>query len=912
MYNPISTYRLQLNRSFRIHDLKQHTDYLSALGIKTIYASPIFAATPGSDHGYDVIDPTVFNPEITTEKKFVSLMKTIHKKGLGWMQDIVPNHMAFHTENHWLMDVLEKGKKSDHYPVFDIEPDVFQKGKPLMIPFLGASTEEVLKNKELKLGWKKGNFSISYYDNIYPVSFETFRFILKPLLQDAPLPFQQIWTQDNVDIKSPGKKFLNTSWENVKEKTQHLFSSDKTFARFIDKVREDHNKSAQKLEEILKMQHYELCHWQETEKRINYRRFFTVNGLICLRIENEQVFSKYHQYIKKLIEKGYLSGLRIDHIDGLNNPNEYLTKLRNLAGESTYIVAEKILESDEELPPFWSLQGDTGYDFLSTVNNLFTHVKNYQKLRGLYKQVTNIRKNPGQLIYENKKMILESRMQGEWDNIYKFFHQMEFIDYGKEKEVTPEGIRQSIAEFMLACPVYRLYPRNFPLGGGNREVVEEIFEKAKKRRPGILPSLEKFERILLSLDDKSDAFNAKLERFFARLMQFTGPLMAKGVEDTSMYQYNCFIAHNEVGDAINAKGISIEEYHRIMIRRNKNWPLTMSTTSTHDTKRGEDVRARLNVISVLSDQWEEYVHRWMTMNHKMKVQLDTGFLEPSLSVEYFIYQTLLGTFPFNGKIDKNYLSRIDEYMVKALREAKRKVSWRDPDETYENAVCEFIRQILDPKHTFLESFQAFHQKVIWRGIINSLSQLTLKLTSPGIPDIYQGTEFWDLSLVDPDNRQPVDYEKRMKVLKQVGGAHNINPEKTISQLHHNPFDGKIKLLLTHLLLTERKNRANLYAKGNYIPVETKGTMKDQVIAYARMDGDDWTITIVPVITENINPDKEKDFFAQLPWKDTCIVFPENSPEKWKNLPTGKQISNNGELGLKGIFSNASVAVLTNI
>ncbi|MFP4288470.1 MAG: malto-oligosyltrehalose synthase [Bacteroidales bacterium] len=911
MYNPVSTYRLQFNKSFQIRDLKQHIDYLSDLGVKTIYASPLFAATPGSDHGYDVIDPTIFNPEITTEKEFVSLAKTIQKKGMGWLQDIVPNHMAFHTENHWLMDVLEKGIKSDYYPVFDIQPDVFQKKNPLMVPFLGANIEEVLKNKELKLGWHKGNFAFHYYENIYPVNFETFRFIVHPFLSGAPLPLQQIWESENFDIQTPGKKFLKTDWGNAKKMLQHLFSSSEAFAGFMDGIAEPYNQSPQKMESLLQMQHYELCHWQETEKRINYRRFFTVNGLICLRIEDDKVFNKYHQLIKKMIKKGHFSGLRIDHIDGLNNPNEYLIKLRDMVGDSTYIVAEKILESDEELPPFWSLQGDTGYDFLSTVNNLFTHVKNYQKLRGLYKQVTNIRKNPNQLIYENKKMILETRMHGEWDNISNLFHEMGFVDYKKEKVVTPADISQAIGEFMLACPVYRLYPRNFPLGGGNREIVEEIFETAKKRRPDILLSLEKLERVLLSLDDKSDAYSAKLEKFFARLMQFTGPLMAKGVEDTSMYQYNCFIAHNEVGDAINAKGISIEDYHRIMIRRNKNWPLTMSTTSTHDTKRGEDVRARLNVISVLSDQWEENVRRWMTMNHKMKIKLETGFLEPSLSVEYFIYQTLLGTFPFSGKYNKNYLNRIDEYMVKALREAKRKVSWRDPDETYENTVCEFIRQILNPQHTFLKSFQSFHQKVIWRGIVNSLSQLTLKFTSPGTPDIYQGTEFWDLSLVDPDNRQPVDYPKRSKMLKETTQAFNKNPEKTISKLHNNPFDGRIKLLLTHLLLNERKERASLYAKGNYIPVETKGIMKDQVIAYARNIDDDWSITIVPVITENVNPEKEKNFFNQLPWGDTCIVFPENAPKKWKNLPTGKMLTNNGELVLKEIFTDVSVAILTN-
>jgi malto-oligosyltrehalose synthase len=757
MYNPISTYRIQFNKEYSLKELEKQIEYLALLGVGTIYASPVFKATPGSVHGYDVVNPLEFNPEITGLQEFGSIIAKLKKHNIGWLQDIVPNHMAFDTHNTWLMDVLEKGVLSEYHKFFDLEEGVPGPEKRLMVPFLGSDIDEAIKNKDIQLGWKNGNFVIKNHDNEYPCSFEGFRDILQNDLPDAPVLFMDHWQNHNLDNSMPSAEFLNTLWESSKEELEYLMQWDKASRRFIDNILMTFNCHEHLIRYVLEKQHYELCHWQETEKRINYRRFFTVNSLICLRMEDADVFERYHGLITQMIKEKYFQGLRIDHIDGLNNPNAYLENLRKVVGENTYIVAEKILESAEQLPEFWPIQGNTGYDFLATVNNLLTNTKNYHILRKLYKEVTNLQETPSQLIYKNKKMILTTRMHGEWDNLFSLFNKLEFIDYESE-EVSREEVKEAIGEFMLACPVYRLYPREFPLQNGNREIVEEIFENARKRNPALIPALDKLSKILLAKDFHTAEDANKLEKFFSRLMQFTGPLMAKGVEDTSMYQYNAFITHNEVGDALNARGISADEYHMQMKQRQENWPLTMNTTSTHDTKRGEDVRARLSVISELTGEWEQHVHQWMQLNQKLKTRMDSGLLEPSASVEYFIYQTLLGTFPMDGMADESYKERIDEYLVKALREAKHKVSWRDPDETYENTICEFTRKMLDAEHGFLKIFVPFQQKVAWRGIVNSITQLTLKCTSPGVPDIYQGTELWDLTLVDPDNRQSVDYE----------------------------------------------------------------------------------------------------------------------------------------------------------
>ncbi len=866
MYNPVSTYRIQFHQGFTLKQLAAQKKYFTLLGPGTIYASPLLRAVPGSEHGYDVINPLEMNPETGSLQDFKSLTGEFHKAGIGWLQDIVPNHMAYHPGNAWLMDVLENGNRSPFHAVFDFEPGVPGPGNPLMVPFLGSSREEAIRNGEIRLGWENENFCIRYFDQVYPCNPVTF----SSLLND------QAGTKQDKDL--------------------------------VKGILKKYNSDQRKLKEVLDKQHYTLCHWQETEKRINYRRFFTVNDLICLRMEDEEVFQSWHRLVAQLLHKGHISGFRIDHVDGLNDPNGYLQWLRKLSGNNAYIVTEKILEQDEDLPEFWPVQGSTGYDFLAMVNNLLTNVRRTASLKKLFRDVTNIKTPPAELIYQNKKMILTTRMHGEWDNIMAHFDRLGLMDYEKEG-VTKEEMKEAIGEFMLACPVYRLYPRRFPIHKQNKKQVREIINSARQRNPGIVPALDILAGVLLSRERKDSESTGKVRAFFTRLMQFTGPLMAKGVEDTSMYQYNSFIAHNEVGDAINAKGISISEFHRQMSARQTGWPLTMNTTSTHDTKRGEDVRARLNVVSELTGEWESNIRRWMQMNQKMKIRVESGLLEPSLSVEYFIYQTLLGTFPFEGKANKEYLDRIDQYLVKALREAKRKVSWRDPDETYENAVCSFVRNMLDPGHEFLQAFLPFQQKVAWRGVVNSLTQLTLKCTCPGVPDIYQGTELWDLTLVDPDNRREVNYGERLRLLKEMQKEHQKGAAEMIRSLSRNPFDGKIKLWLTHSLLNLRKENPDLFEKGAYIPLKVEGKYRRHVLAFARQYEKHWLIVAVPLTTANLSEKQAGEYLSEVDWGTTRIVIPGKGQTSWKNLLTLGSRKFSGSIPVEEIFSDAPVGLM---
>jgi malto-oligosyltrehalose synthase len=908
MYNPLSTYRIQLNKEFCLNDLEEQVEYLSALGVGTIYASPVFEATPGSMHGYDITNPHRFNPEIMNQYEFLKVRKLLEKHKIGWLQDIVPNHMAYHMTNAWIMDVLEKGQLSDYYKVFDFEPGVASKENPLMVPFLGSPLEEAINNKEIKLGWENGNFTLDYFDNRFPVNFETFSKIIGEKIIDAPTLFEEHWENNLLDRKKADKKFLETTWEESRIHIMDLLKMDKQSRNFIDNLVLTYNANDHLIREVIGMQYYELCHWQDTEKRINYRRFFTVNGLICLRMEDEQVFSNYHRFVAEMVKEGLINGLRIDHIDGLNDPNQYLEKLRKLCGDGTYMVVEKILEHGEEFPLFWPVQGNTGYDFLAIVNNLFTSVRNYEKLKQVYNEVTSIDQSPEELIYKNKKMILTSRMHGEWDNVFSLFESLDFINFDKNTNVGREEMKEAIGEFMLACPVYRLYPKTYPLTGEDRVAVEKIFTIARERNPALEISLEIFSQILLVETTDNPQYNDKLKIFFARLMQYTGPLMAKGVEDTSMYQYNCLIAHNEVGDALNAGGITIKEFHRLMISRWEKWPYTMNTTSTHDTKRGEDVRARLNVISVLADEWEHNVRNWMTMNQKLKERLSTGLLEPSTSVEYFIYQTILGTFPFDGRADESYNQRIKDYMVKALREAKRKVSWRDPDDEYETAICNFVDKLLDAQHEFLDAFIPFMEKVSWRSVVNSLSQLVLKCTCPGVPDIYQGTEFWDLTLVDPDNRKPVDYEFRKKELKKLFNQYKENPRQLTRELTQNPLDGRMKLLLSSLLLNYRRKNPDLFLEGKYIPLETSGPLKNHLMAYCRQTNDQWLLVVVPLVTDTLSEKSRGEYLSELNWDGSGALLPDNAPNKWTNFITRERIVDKKMIEARDIFKNATVGI----
>ncbi|HVS93800.1 MAG TPA: malto-oligosyltrehalose synthase [Mucilaginibacter sp.] len=842
MYNPVSTYRIQFHKGFTFSDLEKIVPYLAKLGIKTIYASPVFKAVPGSMHGYDVTDPLNINPEIGTLRQLRSISKKLRKLGIGWLQDIVPNHMAFHPDNQWLMNVLEYGRDSDYAGVFDIFWDSPVCDGKLMVPFLGKPLDDAIGANEIKLTWSEKPV-LDYFGQQYPI---------------CSASYAELYT-DGADPNA-----------------------------FIEKVNNDPNM----LRQLINSQHYQLCYWQETDKQINFRRFFTVNGLICLNMQESEVFNRYHVLIKKLVDEGIFQGLRVDHVDGLYDPKTYLQRLRELAGPDIYIIVEKILEEGEQFPADWPVQGNTGYDFLATMNNLFTCRTNKTTFQEFYRSVDPEQAPVGEQVFQKKRLILDNNMQGELENLRRLFFDLRLDD--EIGHIGPEVFKKAIAEILVRCPVYRFYGNTMPLPDDEAAAMEALLRETSKNDPVLSSVNDVLEDCLLLKPKVADEdYRRRALHFYVRLMQFTGPLMAKGVEDTLMYTYNRFVDHNEVGDSPGSFGLKTAGFDRIMQNRQQRWPLSMSASSTHDTKRGEDVRARLNVLSDLADEWIQKAGQWQKLNQHLKTN-DA----PDLNDEYFIYQTLIGAYPMPGSDKDNFGDRLQAYLEKSLREAKRNSNWTQPNEEYEKAAKKFAARLLDTKGKFWKSFEPFHSRMADFGIVNSLSQTLLKYTCPGVPDLYQGGELWDLSLVDPDNRRPVDYLTRESFL-------NGNTEW--KQLWQERYNGQIKQALTRKLLEIRQTSAVVFEKGEYIPIKVKGRFKENIFGFARHYEGKWFLAVIPLHTAAIAETDNNS--VQLDWDDTRVIMPDGAPLSWQNILTGASGYSAKGIDAGQLFSDVPVALL---
>jgi malto-oligosyltrehalose synthase len=837
MFNPVSTYRIQFHKGFSFRDFASIIPYLHQLGISTVYASPIFDAVPGSVHGYDCTNPLAINPEVGTLDELRKISWQLRELNIGWIQDIVPNHMAYHSKNTWLMDVLEKGEASEYASYFDIQWNN-RGNEKLMAPFLSKTLEDAVNDGDLKMVNDNGKWMFDYNGSYFPILQKSIEIVL-----------------------------ANDVHKNI---------------------------TAEKLQELAQVQHYRLCHWQETDYRINYRRFFTVNGLICLNIQDEKVFPHHHSFIKQLIDEGIFQGLRIDHIDGLYNPTEYLQRLRSLCGDDIYIVAEKILEPGETLPSYWPMEGSTGYDFLSVVNNLFATKKNKKEFTEFYQQLTENYTPILQQMHDKKAYILRQHMRGELNNLHELFLQLQLIDKKELSHIPLDDLKSAIGEFLVQCPVYRFYGTNFPLEKAEEAEVATILKAV--RRDGESPAaVSVLEHVFLQAPYQHDKeLNNRIAQFYQRCMQFAGPLMAKGIEDTLMYTNNRFAGHNEVGDSPGTFGIRITEFHRLMQERQGHWTLSMSTTSTHDTKRGEDVRARLNVLTDLSEQWISKVEEWMKMNAGLKKDNI-----PDGNDEYLIYQALIGHHPIIEEDD--FETRIQQYLEKALREAKTHSNWTDPDEEYEAGTKEFVAQLLNKQTPFWKSFSEFLQQVHEHSMINSLSQVLLKFALPGVPDTYQGSELWDFSFVDPDNRRPVSYRLRQSILKSFEDA----GEDLLPSLWKEA-SGTIKLWLIQKMLILRKADRNLFAEGDYIPLTVEGKYKEHVFAFARKFGNSIYLFALPLHTAALC-NEQKNFF-KIDWQDTCIVISKEF-NGFNDILSRRSIPKKEELQIKKLFQKFTVAIL---
>jgi len=872
MYSPSSTYRIQLNDQFTFRDLEGIIDYLHQLGISTIYASPITTALKGSSHGYDVIDPLIINPEIGTEKELEKLASTLKEYGMTWLQDIVPNHMAYDSNNPWLYDVLERGKNSPYHSFFDITEHELS-GEQLMAPFLGQTLTECLQEGELSLQFTEKGFIIQYYDKHFPVAPWLYPWICTIA---EGYPADLIPALDHLVQAAKGSA---AGWTIAKDKWLLAVSTQKDFRSFIASRIAFINERSPLLETLLHDQFYQLTAAHLAASRINYRRFFTINSLICLRMEMEAVFSAYHKRIHHWYQRGWIQGLRIDHIDGLADPKKYLQRLRGLFGDC-YTIAEKILTGDELLPETWDIAGTTGYDFLAIAGQLLTDPVGSRSLLEFYKEKIIALPDYPDIVFERKYTFLRSYMGGELDNLMDILTGDQLFTLGQDTV----RLKEALAALMASFPVYRAYPDEGPMTKDDDNVICAAFDQARRLHPGYGAELSCLEFLLKGPTP-----------FRSRLMQFTGPLAAKGVEDTTFYVYNPYIAHNEVGDSPGTVGLSAGEFHQKMLYRQANFPYTLNGSSTHDTKRGEDSRIRLSLLSALPQEWIDAVTRWRQINSPFVKEVG-GRPAPSPNDEYLIYQALLGSFPENFVVSDSYRRRFAAYLTKALREAKAETNYDHPDKGYEQACQAFATALLKKDSAFLHEFVPFAVTIIRQSYMYSLSLLLIKLTAPGVPDIYQGAELWETILVDPDNRRPVDYALRSGILQQIMAEEAKGPDAIYQFLRAHRDKGVEKLFTIYRTLNFRKQHPRLFAEGEYIPVPVDGPL----LAYIRRWVSDWALVIVPLIRSG----------EKLP-ATISLKLPKGGPASWKHILTGEVFAGpGGDLVLEEFWRQWPVAMLS--
>ncbi|MFH1379945.1 MAG: malto-oligosyltrehalose synthase [bacterium] len=908
MIIPKATYRVQFNYQFTFAQAKKIVPYLKLLGISHIYASPIFKARKKSMHGYDIVDLSALNPELGIPD-FDMLTEELRNHGISWIQDIVPNHMACDSENTMLMNILEYGEQSPYYRFFDIDwnhPYENMHGR-VLIPCLGKFYAECLEQGEISLRYEHESLSINYYEMHLPVKIESYHRVFEhavPKLEEKigknhPLVLQYIGAVNLFKaLETNGE--MHNRFEHVAHAKHMLWKisqNDEHIRTCVDEMLTEYNgekgiaHSFDLLDELIARQRFRLSFWKVATEEINYRRFFTVNDLISVRVEDRPVVEKTHAYIKQLVSTGKIQGLRIDHIDGLYDPAEYLAYLHEQFPD-TYIIVEKILDLREDLSVRWPVQGTTGYDFLNFVNELFCCRQNNEKCTVIYTDFSSIHKSYEEILVEKKRLIIGKHMAGNIDNLAQYIKKISSKDrHGND--ITLYGLRRGLVEVMTHFSVYRTYIRGKNFSKIDRMYIRKAIEKAREESYGLFHEIDFIENLLLlQYDDSLPEADKELWLHFVKIFQQqTGPLMAKGLEDTLFYLYNRLISLNEVGGDPARFGITVKDFHNFNKKRRELFPHTLNATATHDTKRGEDMRARINVLSELPDEWEQKIRHWQVLNKDKKKKIKNTAV-PDANDEYFFYQTLIGSLPFVE--EQGYVERIKQYVIKAVREAKVHTAWIKPDQAYEEAYLAFVDAVLheDEHNNFLQDLKKFQQIAAWYGIHNSLSQALIKMTVPGVPDFYQGCELWDFSLVDPDNRCRIDYALRTSYLEEIIKKEQDIP-LLIDELYQQYADGRIKLYLIYKTLALRNSNPELFQKGSYIPIDVEGLHKDSITAYMRRYEQSSILIIAPRLLNSIIKPNEKPL--QDVWQDTRLLLLPEAPSAWINTITGQYLasSSNG-------------------
>ena len=944
---PTSTYRLQLHAEFGFRDAERITPYLHDLGVTDLYSSPVFTAREGSTHGYDVTDPTALSPELGGEEGFLALSDALLAHSMGLVMDIVPNHMAASVENAWWLSVLENGRSSEFANYFDI---VWEPGNPtadsplaskVLLPILGSHYGNVLESQELQVGFDEHGFHVNYWETRLPLDPKTYRFILE---QRYSLLMEQLGTDrqaqrdyehliercdelpDRLTTDLEAIEIRRRGTGELKAEIWALYNAFPAIQHFIDENLglingvKGQPETFDLLDRLLTEQPYRLAFWRVASNEINYRRFFDVADLVSMRIEDPEVFEARHRPLRAMVADGRLTGLRIDHIDGLHDPQAYLQRLQEFIHPpgtfvSTepprfYVAAEKILAEGENLRTAWPCDGTTGYDFLNLVNGLFIDNTATRQLDDIYRRVSGVEASFEEIVYDSKRRVMAELFPGDVRSLISRLDRLSLWDrHGRD--LTLREIGQALYEIIARFDVYRTYIRDFEIADKDRARIEHAVDTALERRPELGRAFRFIRRVLLLQFPVTLPESEKAEwlAFIMRWQQSTSPIMAKGHEDTALYIYHRLTSANDVGGEPGTIGVSVAEFHTTNAHRGATWPHTMNDTSTHDTKRSEDVRARINVISEMPDAWGECVERWRDLNASAR-QTVGDMKVPDGNTEYLIYQTLVGAWPLDDgepSSQDDFRERIKQYLMKATRESKVHTSWINPIEEYETGINAFVDGIF-ANQPFMDDFRTFQNTIGWHGALNSLSQVLLKGTSPGIPDFYQGTELWDLSLVDPDNRRPVDYTLRRRLLDDLQGMGDITDTQHL--LSHWK-DGAIKLHVVRTILTLRRDNRELFLDGEYLPLEVNGQRRDHVVAFARHQGNDWFLTIAPRLTAILacaaGLPIEEPLLGEPAWGDTTVVLPPDAPAAWHDALTGDTIS--GELRLGAVLGKLPLALL---
>lgn len=922
---PISTYRLQLNRAFPFKAATTIVPYLAALGITDCYPSPYLKATPGSEHGYDVVDPTLLNPELGTEDEFREFVHALHAHQMGHILDVVPNHMGIgRSANAWWLDVLENGPSSRFAHLFDIDwhPVKRELENKVLLPILGDLYGTVLENQEIILLYEEGRFFIKYYDHRLPVGPKSSAVVLTHRLDEliAEAGASSPHVQELQSIVTALRNLpagTETDPERVEERNRErdiirqrlatLVRDGATIAGFLDDNVRIFNgtkgdpRSFDLLDALLNDQVYRLADWRVAAEEINYRRFFDINELAAVRMEDDAVLQASHVLVFRLVKENAVTGLRIDHVDGLSDPGRYLREWQAWAqrelGRSLFVVVEKILGKDEPLPDTWPVSGTTGYEFLNLLNGLFVQTTHERAMNETYVQFIRRRIPFEDLAYESKKLIMQASMASEINVLGHRLNQLSERDR-RSRDFTLNSLTNAIREIIACFPVYRTYIAEGPdpLLDRDRAYIRLAVARAKRRNPALSGRVFDFVRSLLmkEWDERTSQDRREQLQFVMKFQQMTSPVTAKGIEDTACYLYNRLVSLNEVGGNPESFGVTVTTFHKHLRERQARWPFSLSATSTHDTKRSEDARGRINVLSEMPREWRACVNRWAKLTRKCKVGVE-GQLVPDRNEEYLLYQTLVGIWPLDDAESRAFCDRVQGYMNKALREGKAHTSWVNPDQAYEDAMRQFVDAILDRgrPNAFLDEFLPFQRRVAQWGMWNALSQVVLKTAAPGIPDFYQGSELWDFSLVDPDNRRPVDYEMRASMLNELQRRHaecGLDLRPLARTLLAERIDGRIKLYTTLAALHFRRDNHSLFHQGEYIPLEGYGTKQDHCCAFARLHLERAVVAVIPRLVVSLTGDAMTVPVGSDVWKDTYVAVPSWRPDStYRNLFTGERL-----------------------